>query len=77
MVEKGRLSGDITHVHDSNIWDEQGEKSWEGLRWSLYLIILLAADNQYKLQQFRISTISFLHKVEVGNDLTRITSHEL
>lgn len=46
MVEKGRLSGDITHVHESNIWDEQGEKSWDGLRWSVYLIILLAADDQ-------------------------------
>lgn len=26
MVEERRLSGDIIHVHHSNIWDEQGEE---------------------------------------------------
>ena len=62
MVEEGRLSGDIAHVHHGNICDERGGDRVGGERGDL--LSLLPDTNQWKAAAMCKSTISLLSKSE-------------
>lgn len=53
MVKEGRLSGDITHVHHGNIWDDK-----DGTQWSVCCIYFPPNTNRELLQFVFLPTVS-------------------